>query len=115
MRRFFKAWVVITVVVLLGLGVFSQVSTLSRLSQTSARVGRTTDRLTTLVHTECVRSASQAKLRAKLINDLTKHVATPAPGSPPGLFRTVRDRNFQLDAERKDLITIGKKIPNVKC
>lgn len=71
--------------------------------------------LSTLVHTECVRSQKGAELRNKLIDGLTEHVATPIPGSPQGLIDTVKERNRQLDVERHELQVIGSKIPNVEC
>lgn len=103
MRRIVTAVVVFSLV-LVGLVGYSTVQLHSQ-----------TVKLRTLIHTECVRSEKGAELRTKLIDDLTKHVAKPQPGSPAGLIKTVKERNLQLDAERRDLLHTGSKIPNVKC
>lgn len=80
-----------------------------------ARQQQTIDKLTALVKIECVRSTNGALLREKLIDASTQPIATPLPGSDPGLFITVARRNKQLAASAKSMREIGSKIPNVRC
>jgi hypothetical protein len=87
----------------------------ARASAVQAQQQDTIDRLGALVRIECVRSKNGALLRNLLITAATEPIAAPAPGSTPGLLKTVRDRNVQLVKSRERMRSVGRAIPQVAC
>lgn len=120
--NFLKRWLTAVIIITLGFGVTVATVSFVNTQRETHRVAAVqtvqaaeTKKVEALVQVECERSLKQARLREKLIDDLTLHVATPVKGSPSGLFLTVKLRNKQLDHERAELLGLGSKIPAVIC